>query len=345
MLIFLIMALVFLCVFLTMPIFRRIALALKIVDVPGPRSVHKTVTARFGGVAIVVGFWIGLGMLGRIVPGFGPVLAAGMIIFALGVIEDITHLSASFRIIVQSIAVVVLLFSGVRVNFLPQGFWFDAIEAVITWLWIVGVVNAYNYLDGLDGLAAGSAVINLACFGVILFSTGQTYLLLICGVLAAACLGFLPHNFRQKKMFLGDAGSTFLGFMLASIAIVGNWAQENTVRLSIPVLILGVPIFDMIFTTIMRIKESKVKTIGQWLKYGGRDHFHHYLLDIGLLSHGAVTFIFFITFSLGISAIMLSNDRTFEAVLTLSQAGIIFGVIATLIVIGKRRRVAQYSPH
>jgi UDP-GlcNAc:undecaprenyl-phosphate GlcNAc-1-phosphate transferase len=130
----------------------------------------------------------------------------------------------------------------------------------------------------------------------------------------------------------------FLGFNLAGLALIGNWAQDNIVKISIPILILGVPIFDMIFTTIMRIKEAKIKTLLEWLQYGGKDHFHHYLVDLGMQPIGAVVFIYFVTLSLGISAIMVSNDQAFEAFLTLTQASIIFGIIAALIVVGRRHR-------
>lgn len=155
----------------------------------------------------------------------------------------------------------------------------------------------------------------------------------------AACVGFLPYNnYKKARMFLGDAGSTFLGFTLACIALAGDWASDGVVKLFIPILILGMPIFDMIFTTVMRIREEKIKTVIEWLRYGGKDHFHHYLVDFGLHPSGAVMFIYFITLSLGLSAIMASNDQAVEAWLTLSQAAIIFGVIAVLIMAGKRHR-------
>jgi len=110
------------------------------------------------------------------------------------------------------------------------------------------------------------------------------------------------------------------------------------VKICIPILVLGVPIFDMVFTTIMRIKEEKVKSFIEWLKYGGKDHFHHYLVDLGLLPSGAVIFIWAVTFSLGLSGIMLGNDNAWEGILTILQASIIFGIIGVLIVVGKRRR-------
>jgi UDP-GlcNAc:undecaprenyl-phosphate GlcNAc-1-phosphate transferase len=215
----------------------------------------------------------------------------------------------------------------------------NTIEIFLTCVWIVGLTNAYNYLDGLDGLAAGSATINLFFFAVILYGMGQYALGLIAVVLTAACLGFLPYNLHKiNKIFLGEAGSTFLGFMLACIGLQGSWAHDNVVRLFVPVFILGVPIFDMIFTTVMRIKEGKVKTIIEWLQYGGKDHFHHYLVDVGLSPWGAVLFIYALTASLGISAYMVSNDNGIEGLLTISQTTIIFWVIAVLMVVGRRRR-------
>ncbi|MDD5728967.1 MAG: MraY family glycosyltransferase, partial [Victivallales bacterium] len=229
---------------------------------------------------------------------------------------------------------------GVRISFMPENVFGDIAEIVVTVIWIVGVTNAFNYLDGLDGLAAGSAIINLLVFLMILYRTGQFPLGLGIAMLAGACAGFLPHNFFGKnKMFLGDSGSMFLGFMLACVAITGDWAKDNVVKLSIPILILGVPIFDMIFTTIMRVKEKKVTNIIEWLRYGGKDHFHHYLVDLGLGPRGAVFFIYYLTFSLGLGAYMVSNDIALEGLLTVVQSSIIFGVIGVLIVLGKRRHL------
>jgi UDP-GlcNAc:undecaprenyl-phosphate GlcNAc-1-phosphate transferase len=328
----------FLITYLSIPLFRKLAFRFEILDFPGGRKIHKEVTPLLGGMGIYLGLIVGLAFNTAYIKPFLPILIGATIVSIIGLVEDIKGLSAQARLLLQLAACLVVIGSGIRVSFLPNNFWGNIGEMVITVLWILGVTNAYNYLDGMDGLAAGSSAINLFFFAVILYSSGQFYLGLLSFVLMGACLGFLPYNLRKDKVFLGETGSTLLGFILAAIALMGNWAQDNLVRLSIPVLILGVPIFDMIFTTIMRIKEEKIKTIIQWLQYGGKDHFHHYLVDIGLKPLGAVVFIFFITISLGISAVMVSNDVAIEGLLTLSQAAIIFGVIATLIVVGKRRR-------
>lgn len=329
----------FLFTLVTIPFIRKIAFKFGILDYPGGRKVHGSVTPLLGGLAVYAGVMVALvaeaPMLGLIF----PVLIGATVIFAVGMIEDVKGLSAQTRFLSQVMVSLYLVLSGVQVSFLPNTFLGNLIEILITVIWIVGLTNAFNYLDGLDGLAAGSAAINLFFFAVILYNTGQYPLGLLAISLIGACAAFLPYNFhRENKIFLGESGSTFLGFTLACLALQGHWAADNLVKLFIPVLIIGVPIFDMIFTTIMRIKEGKVKTIIEWLKYGGKDHFHHYLVDVGLSPLGAVFFIYAISISLGISAVLVSNDSALEGALSLYQSGIIFCIIATLMVVGKHHR-------
>lgn len=330
----------FLIAYLTIPILRRIAFALNILDFPGGRKIHEAPTPLLGGLAIYLSFLAGFFMNFNYLRPLLPTVIASSIIFFVGFINDIKELSVRFRLSSQVLACTTILVSGLRISFLPDVFWGNALEILVTFIWVVGVTNAYNCLDGLDGLAAGSAIINCMCFIVILYMTGQFSQGFLGIILIGACLGFLPANFSRdkRKIFLGESGSTFIGFMLACFSITGNWAADSWVRISIPALILGVPIFDMIFTTMMRVKEKKISTVLEWLQYTGRDHFHHYLVDVGFHPRGAVAFIYFISMSLGLSAIMVSNDKAFEAFITLSQASIIFGIIATLIVVGKRRR-------
>jgi len=139
-------------------------------------------------------------------------------------------------------------------------------------------------------------------------------------------------------MFMGDAGSMFIGFTVSAFALLGSWASNDIIKISIPILILGVPIFDMTFTTIMRYKEKKIKNIVQWLEYAGRDHFHHYLMDLGLRSRGAVYFILAVSVSMGLSALIIANsDRPIYAFLTMLKSAIMFGLISVLMVLGRRR--------
>ncbi len=335
----LLFCLIILVVAVITPLVRKVALKLGIVDLPGGRKIHAHPMPLLGGLAIYLGVLTGVLIRFNSLTIYMPIFISASFILIIGIIDDVKGLSAQFRMLCQLLAALLVIYYGFRISFVPFGIWKDPIEILLTLFWIIGVTNAYNYLDGMNGLATGSAVINLFCLWSILNSTKQYALELMVITLMAACIGFLFYNnYKRATMFLGDAGSTFLGFMLACFALAGDWASNNVVKLSIPVLILGVPIFDMIFTTIMRIKEEKISSIIEWLRYGGKDHFHHYLVDLGLSTSGAVMFIYFMTFSLGISAIMVSNDAALEAGLTLSQAAIIFGVIAVLIVVGKRRR-------
>lgn len=335
----------FLIAYLTTPLLRVVAVKLKIVDLPDARKIHRKITPLLGGAAVYMGFMAGLALNQKGACLYLPLIVGSTMIFLLGLADDIWKLSAQFRLVVQIIAAYVVVIFGERIEFLPYGIYWDALEIILTLFWIVGVTNACNYLDGMDGLATGSAVINLLFFAVILFRTGQSQIALLSVALLASCLGFLPYNFRHAKIFLGDAGSTLLGFIIASIATTGSWAEDSIVKISIPILILGVPIFDMVFTTIMRIAEGKVKTFVEWLKYGGRDHFHHYLVELGLTKTGAVLFIYVVTFALGLSALMVSMNSSVEAFFSLSQAAIIFIIIGVLIVIGSRRRSGWTDEH
>lgn len=323
----------------SIPFFISLAFRLRILDMPdGARKIHRAATPLLGGIAIYAGIFVAFIPNWHSLELVWPLLAGGTFIMILGLADDIKHLSARFRLICQMVIGLGIVACGYRIDFLPNKPWGDVIEIILTLIWITGVTNAYNYLDGLDGLCAGSAAINTGAFAVILYMTGQFELGLLCIVIGAACLGFLPYNFRKrKKMFLGDAGSTFLGFMLACIALVGNWAEGSRVRLTVPILVLGVPIFDMIFTTILRFRDGKVKTFVEWLKYAGKDHFHHYLVEIGLKPRLAVFFIYAVTILLSISAVVVSKGNTMTAYLTLLESAIIFYIIATLIVVGRRR--------
>lgn len=327
---------------LALPLIRRLAVMTGVVDVPGGRKTHEQVTPLLGGV----GIYLGLAAVAVLNPGLlaesSVFLLGATAIFVLGLIEDVRGLSALSRFLVQVVVALMVISAGMRVSFLPHGLLGEAGEVIVTVIWIVGVTNAYNFLDGLDGLAAGSAAINLFFFFLFLYGTAQYPVGLIAVALIGSCLAFLPFNFSSRKIFLGEAGSTLLGFCLAGIGLLGSWAHGNKMQLLIPVLILGVPIFDMIFTTIMRVREGKVRTLIEWLRYGGADHFHHYLVDLGLGKRKAVVFIYSITAFLGISAILLGNKKyEVEAALSLLQATIIFAGIATLIVVGKRNRAGR----
>ncbi len=328
-----------LAAYFSTPLFKKIAVRFNVMDIPDHRKIHDNPTALLGGLAVYVAVITGLAFDFTALRHISGILAGGTIILIIGLADDVWGLSAPVKLAGQLIAALIMIYLGVRISFFPNTWTGYTGEVILTLIWITGITNAVNYLDGIDGLAAGSTAISSAFFVIISYITGQALTGTMALILLAACLGFLPHNFRQARIFLGDAGSTFLGFMLAGIAITGNWAEDNILRLSIPILVLGVPIFDMTFTTIMRIREKKVRTVIEWLKYGGNDHFHHRLVSLGLHPSGAVFFIWFIAVALGISAIIITySSVTVEGIWAIMQAVVIFGVIAVLMIVGARRR-------
>ena len=334
---------VFLVAFLSAPLFRKLAIRRNILDIPNHRKIHKESTPLLGGLAVYMGVMLGLALNLANLHLFSGLVIGSTIILVIGIVDDVKGLSAKFRLMVQFVAALIMIGSGVRFSFLPNNLWGDAGEIILTLIWVIGITNALNYLDGIDGLAAGIACIITLFFSIICYQTNQIGLALANTALAASCLGFLPHNFMKAKIFLGSAGSTFIGFAIAGMAVMGEWAEDNVVKLAVPILVLGVPIFDMVLTTIMRIKEEKISTIIGWLKYAGKDHFHHRLIDLGLHPTEAAFFIYCVSISFGIGAITVSNEKAVIGILSIMQAFIVFAAIAILMVVGNRIRANENS--
>ena len=314
------------------------------IDSPGGRKIHDRPTPLLGGAAIYVAFLVAvLASSGLTRELWGVVLAASLI-FVIGFVEDTRGVPATVRLLFQTIAVIILVRSGVVLTFLPPTWWGVAGEWILTFLWVVGITNAFNFLDGLDGLAAGSAIINAFFLGAYAVATDQAGLALLSFSLMGAAAGFLPYNYKPHRrdtggeIFLGDSGSTFLGFTLASLAVMGDWAEGSPKDMIVPVLIMAVPIFDMILITTMRVREGLVHNFTEWIVYTGRDHFHHRLLGLGMRKKEAVAIIYLVSLCLGISAFLLKGSTTAAAFLVLGQVTIIFGIIGYAMVVMRNRR-------
>jgi UDP-GlcNAc:undecaprenyl-phosphate GlcNAc-1-phosphate transferase len=161
--------------------------------------------------------------------------------------------------------------------------------------------------------------------------------------LLGACLGFLPYNFRRggARIFLGDSGASFIGFTLAGLAVMGEWAEHNAlIALFTPVLILGVPLFDIAFVGIVRVVTGKVHSFHEWLAFTGKDHIHHRFETLGLTKAQSVLLIFFISSTLGLSATFLRNASPRESVAILMQAGCVLAIVAILEGVGRGRTEA-----
>ena len=326
--------------YLCVPVVKIIAQRRNIVDTPDNRKIHKTPTALLGGVAVYIAFVSAIIITNSYSLELKGVAIGATIIFIAGLVDDIVILRAGLKIFVQIIAVSIMIYYGVVADFLPETWWGHILEIAITFLWMLGITNSLNFFDGIDGLATGLTVICSVFLSILAIQTHQQYLMILSIALAGSCLGFLPFNLRYKKpaiIFLGDAGSTFMGFILAGMVIVGDWGSKAPVKAyAMPMLIMGIFIFDMVYTTTSRIATHKVVNIKEWLEFTGKDHLHHRLTSLGLSAKQTVFFIYFLTASLGMSALVLKNGSVIDALLLLFQAVTIYLIIVILMLRGKK---------
>ena len=326
--------------YLMTPFICSFANKMKIVDIPDKRKMHSKDTPLLGGLSIYMAFGIGAVSTLWYSYELKGVVYAATLIFIVGLLDDIFKLSSVFRLLIQVLAVFVLFYHGVELNFLPDYTRYHIFDKIVTVIWVVGITNSVNFLDGLDGLCVGFGAIASLFFGVIAFLTHQYFLMFLAFSLAGSCFGFLPFNFRRRepaRIFIGDAGSLFIGFILASFAIMGEWAENNTVALTVPILILLLPIYDTTMTTFFRVKDGSVRTFRQWLDYVGKDHFHHRLYAIGIGKRTAVWIMYLFTMLLGFSAIIIRTSGILEAYLALLQAFIVLAFFTGFIVYVKNR--------
>lgn len=332
------------CYVLT-PLVYALAPHLGAIDMPAGRKAHTAPTALLGGLAVYAAFAVTVLRNFAFTDELKGVALAGSLILAVGIVDDLRHLSARHKLVAQLLAVAILIRYGVVISFLPDTAWGHAGEWLLTAVWVVGITNAVNFLDGMDGLAAGTSAINALFFGLVAWQNGQNDMMHLALPLLGACLAFLCYNFRPGRgawIFLGDAGSTFLGFMMAALAVMGDWASHDTVGLIVPILILGVPIFDMTFTTVMRVGTGQVRSVRGWLEFTGRDHIHHRLEDLRIGRVGAVLVVYVVTVWLGLSALALKNTTGINALLQVGQSVIVFVLLAFFMVfVGRQYAVIE----
>jgi len=329
----------FVLVSILIPLCIKIARHFNIQDFSGGIKNHLIPTPLLGGVGIFVAFIIVALFYQPWTLQITAIIIASSIIVVMGTIDDIRPLSSIIRLIGQLLACGIVMSVGVKVSFLPHTWWGESLSDLITIIWILGIVNATNFADGADGLAAGFAVIASIFFFLISLHLDQFSILLVSSILIGAGLGFLLFNFKPAKIYLGDGGSTFLGFMLACLSLYGGWSKWNPmIAVGIPIMILSVLIFDMIYITISRIKNGHVHNFKEWLDYRGHDHYHHRLMHLGFKEDEAVVFIYSTSIVMGLSALVIEHARTsFPVVVLFIQATMIFINIAILMLIGRQR--------
>ena len=305
-----------------------------LVDRPDERKLHKAPTPRIGGLALYLGFVSAILVNSILADWMVAILISGSLLLLVGILDDARELPAWSKLVAQLAAAGLVIYSGKVLSLFPDGPVGETVNVLLTFLWIVGITNAFNFFDGMDGLAAGLAVLIALFMGAVAFDTHQPGLGWLAVAMIGAGLGFLPFNFRyndQALVFLGDGGATFIGFTMACLAVKGNWADNDPiVSFSNPLLIFGVLIYDMIHITAERMATGKVKSVKQWIDYVGRDHLHHRLERVLGSRQASVAMIFVLTICLGLAAIVLRKVGTAEAIMLLAQATLILIMITIL---------------
>ena len=267
------------------------------------------------------------------------ILLGAVVIVILGVVDDIMALPAMFKFVVQIAAALIPALNGVVIQafsnpniFSKNLYWvLGWLSIPVTILWIVAITNAVNLIDGLDGLANGVSAISATTMLVIALLASEGQVAIVLAALVGACVGFMPYNMNPAKMFMGDTGATFLGYILATMSIQGLFKYYAVISFVVPFLILGLPIFDTAFAFIRRIAH------GQSPMHADRSHIHHRLIDMGLNQKQAVATLYVISAILGLSAVVLTTGGEQKAML-LFAALCIVAVVAARVVFPKELR-------
>jgi len=297
----------FVIAFAAVPMVIKLSYKIGAVDRPDARKVHSKSMPRMGGMAIFLGFMLVMLVLtikGQTGGPFQGVLFGGLIIFLVGLLDDIYQLSPKVKLLGQIAAAAVAIYCGVVVHFVANPFdgWLHLgyFAIPVTLLWIVGITNAINLIDGLDGLAGGVSAIAAITMGIIGLVKGQPFIALASFTMVGALLGFLPYNFHPARTFMGDSGSNFLGFILGCLAIMGTAKSAALISLLLPIVILGIPIFDTFFAIIRRIYNKNPIFLPD------RDHLHHRLMALGMSHRRSVLIIYGVSSLFSAVAITLS---------------------------------------
>ncbi|PLR78276.1 undecaprenyl-phosphate alpha-N-acetylglucosaminyl 1-phosphate transferase [Bacillus sp. V3-13] len=298
------------------PFIKKFAYKVGATDCPNGRKIHDTLMPRLGGLAIYISFVIGLIISQPVNPYSSFIFGGSIIVVMTGILDDIFTLSAKLKLIGQLIAAaLVVIVGGLQVEIINLPFGGGQIELSflsipLTILWIVGMTNAINLIDGLDGLAAGVCCIALLTISGMAFIMGDLFVLTTGMILLASTLGFLFHNFHPAKIFMGDTGALFLGYMISVLALLG-FKNVTFISFVVPVIILGVPISDTVFAIIRRVVNKKP------LSSPDKSHLHHCLLRLGFSHRQTVFLIYAMAAFFGIVAVIFSQANLWGAFLLL----------------------------
>ncbi len=310
------------------PLAIKIAPKIGAVDIPKDnRRMHSKPMPRFGGVAIFAGTIAAMTLFLRNEPGYVGIICGGTLIYLLGVVDDLKNLSPKLKLLGQFVCASVAYAGGVKILFITNHFapghifFAGALCYIVTVIWIVGITNTVNLIDGLDGLAAGISLIASCAIAYAAYIHGYYPATAAMLAIAGGAAGFLPYNFHPAKIFMGDGGSLFLGYMLATVSTVGSVKGSTFIATVVPFLVLGVPIFDMGFAILRRLINHRP------IMEADKGHIHHRLMAAGFGQRRTVLTIYAIGGTMGVSAILLSRDLFMETIGLVGIASILIYVL------------------
>ena len=324
--------------FISTPAVKKFAEKIGAIDIPkDERRVHNKPMPLMGGLAIYIAVVITSLMYMNIDKRLVATLIGGTIILISGIIDDTKEMSARMKLLFQIVAAIVLIGGGVRIETITNPFsktsqfiYLGVFSIPITIFWIVGITNTLNLIDGLDGLSSGIAMISSLSFMFVANKFNHAPVMVLSAILAGGCLGFLPFNFNPAKIFAGDTGALFLGFMLASLSIEGVMKSVATIAFVVPIIILGVPIFDTAFAILRRLINGKS------IMEADKGHLHHRFLKLGYSQKKTVLILYSISAIFGLFAVFITKANSKRAVIL---SAILF--VVTIILAGK---LGLYSP-
>ena len=302
------------------PVSIKLAHRLGVIDRPKDgRRMHRTPIPRFGGMAIFLGSMAAMTIPAGMNDSIKTAMFGGLLMYALGVVDDIRDIRPAVKFAGQLVIATIVYALGIRITFISNFFGSMAVTDeyanvilsgslayLITVLWIVGITNAVNLMDGLDGLAAGSVAIMCMSLAYIAYihgtRLGSMPVCIALVAVAGGCIGFLPYNFSPAKTFMGDGGALYLGYMIAVLSVISPLKQATVVGALVPMLTLAVPIFDTVFAMLRRILNHES------IMSADRGHLHHHLMAAGFGQRRSVLIMYGIVGIMGIVAVLLSRE-------------------------------------
>lgn len=327
------------------PMAKRAAFLLNAIDKPSDRKVHTGSMPRLGGLAIFIGFF-SAAVIGLVIAlirhmklnytALIGILLGAIVILIVGMIDDMKSISPVKKLILQICASLVPIMFGVQITFISNPvtgiLLLGYLSVPVTILWIVGITNALNFIDGLDGLASGAAAIAAITLFIVAVRIHQPGAAILMIALAGSTIAFLRYNFNPAKIFLGDSGSLFLGYMLASCSVIGVLKSSMILALLIPVFIMGVPIFDTASVIMRRMRD------GKHIFDADRKHLHHRLLDRGFSHKQVVLSIYAACILLSTATLAITFLRIAHAIFVLA----VVSAVALIVFYQVKRYVRKY---